>query len=163
VAGTGFRPSPVGRLRIRGLPLDQIRSGLDAARATAQKAGTAPACRIISHCGSLAGAVMTKRSRKETILGLPPTNSAATPPGPWTVVLPPGKPRRRKGPQPGTVDRYGKSDRALYGDMRRLMGDGRMSATGAARHLAEKGKIEGGGAPESLARRLARRYRAETQ
>jgi hypothetical protein len=47
--------------------------------------------------------------------------------------------------------------------MKRLINEELKSATAAARVLAEKGKIEGGGSPESLARRLARRYRAETE
>jgi hypothetical protein len=105
---------------------------------------------------------MSKRIRKkEKVRGLPLTNSPATPPGPWVVVEWSARdaaeaPRRRKGPKPGTVDRYGHSDRTLYEDMRRLMSEGYISATAAARYLAENGKIEGSGTSESLARRLAR-------
>jgi hypothetical protein len=102
---------------------------------------------------------MTKRARKETIRGLPVINSAAAPPGPWTVVLPPGKPRRRRGPEPGTVDRYGAADRELYADLKQLMDERQWSATRAARELANAhGKVEGVGASESRARRLANRY-----
>jgi hypothetical protein len=111
---------------------------------------------------------MSKRIKKEKVRGLSLTNSAATPPSPWTVVEwsvrdATEAPRYRKGPKPGTVDRYGQSDRALYEDMRRLMRDKHMSATAAARHLADKGKIEGVGTPDSRARRLAKRYVAESQ
>jgi hypothetical protein len=111
---------------------------------------------------------MSKQIKKEKVRGLSRTNSAATSPGRWSVVLPEVRdvaeaPRRSKGPRPGTVDRYGQSDRALYEDMKRLMDKEHISATAAARHLAEKGKIKGGGTPESRARRLQRRYRAEAQ
>jgi hypothetical protein len=111
---------------------------------------------------------MSKRIKKEKVRGLSLANSAATPPSPWAVVEwsvrdATEAPRLRKGPKPGTVDRYGQSDRALYEDMKRLIDEERISATAAARVLAEEGKIEGGGSPESLARRLARRYRAERE
>ena len=62
--------------------------------------------------------------RKQTVQALPPAISAATPLTQWSVVVagPPAvavepqpqpvagrqlQPRRRKGPAPGTVDRYG--------------------------------------------------------
>jgi hypothetical protein len=100
---------------------------------------------------------MAKRARKGPIRGLPLTNSAAAPPSPWTVV-PLGKPRRRKGPEPGTLDRFGELDRSLYHDLRRLMCEERISVTAAARRLAEEDKVAGIGTPESRARRLAKRY-----
>jgi hypothetical protein len=79
----------------------------------------------------------------------------ATPPGKWSVV---GPPRRRKGPAPGTVDRYGPSDRKLYPELERIMRERQKSATAAARQLVEDGYVTGVGAPESRARRLAKRY-----
>jgi hypothetical protein len=93
--------------------------------------------------------------RKQAVQGLPVVNSAATPPGPWLVVEPP---RRRKGPAPGTVDRYGPSDRKLYPELERIMREEQKSATAAARQLAEDGKVKGVGGTESRARRLAKRY-----
>jgi hypothetical protein len=99
------------------------------------------------------------KEKKRTIRGLSPANSAAATPGPWTPVLPL---RRRKGPAPGTVDRYGASDRALYPKLKRLMRKQSMSATAAARQLADDGKVAGVGSPESRARRLATRYLADS-
>jgi hypothetical protein len=56
------------------------------------------------------------------------------------------------------VDSFGALDRALYSELERLMREEHMSATAAARQLADEGKVEGGGTPESKARRLSRRY-----
>jgi hypothetical protein len=95
------------------------------------------------------------KEKKGTLRGLPPANSAATALGPWSPVPPP---RKRKGPAPGTVDRYGTSDRALYPRLERLMRRQKMSVTAAARQLADDGKVAGVGTPESRARRLARSY-----
>jgi hypothetical protein len=95
------------------------------------------------------------KKKKHTIRGLPPASSATTPPGPW---VPPVWTRRRKGPAPGTVDRYGASDRALYAKLERLMREQQISASNAARQLADDGKVAGVGTPESRARRLAGRY-----
>jgi hypothetical protein len=109
--------------------------------------------------------------KKSTIKGLPLSNSAATPPGPFRIVeqparqpeQQPARPRRRKGPVPGTVDRFGESDRALYPELKRLMREERMSINAAALKLADEGKVEGVGTstPGSRAHRLAHRYRKE--
>jgi len=64
---------------------------------------------------------------------------------------------RRKGPVPGTVDRYGASDRKLYPELEQLV-EKCGSATAAARQLADEGKVEGTGTTENRARRLAGRY-----
>jgi len=105
-----------------------------------------------------------KRKRKDIVRGLPPAFSAATPPGPLNVVqCPPPVPRRRKGPAPGTVDRYGKSDRALYSVLKRLMQTRHLSANAAALQLAYDNKVAGIGSEESRARRLAGRYLADTR
>jgi hypothetical protein len=105
---------------------------------------------------------MAKRARKGSIRGLPLTNSAATPPGPWTVV-PLGKPRRRRGPEPGMVDRYGAADRSLYPELERLMREHCLTATAAARRLADDNKVAGIGGSESRARRLAKRFLADSR
>jgi hypothetical protein len=72
-----------------------------------------------------------------------------------------GKEKARRGPKPGTVDRYGKSDRALFPEIERMMREGHKSRYGACLELAENGKVKGGGIPESLAKRLARRFKKE--
>jgi hypothetical protein len=73
------------------------------------------------------------------------------------------KPRKR-GPTPGTVDRYGKADRALYSEYEALLRPAdpnipAMSQSKASLHLAEQGKIKGVGSDESRAKRLRDRYR----
>ena len=110
--------------------------------------------------------------RKQTVRGLPGANSAATPPGPWSVVtwsavepqrqtVAEARPshRRRKGPVPGTVSRYREADHKLYPELEQLaVPEKRGSISAAARHLAEEGKVAGAGTAESRARRLATRY-----
>ena len=64
--------------------------------------------------------------------------------------------KRRRGPEPGSVDRFGESDRALFPELERVMRDHRMSANAAARELASR--IEGAGTEASKAKRLASRY-----
>jgi len=90
---------------------------------------------------------------------LPEAQSAATPPDRWTVV---SWPRKRRGPAPGAVDRYSKSDRACYPELKWLIREHKMSVEGAARKLLETRVIAGAGTPESRARRLAKRYRADS-
>jgi len=68
------------------------------------------------------------------------------------------KPRR--GPEPGSVDRFGDSDRALFPELEALMAAGR-SLTAAASQLASQDKVAGIGIPASRAKRLADRYRRE--
>jgi len=63
---------------------------------------------------------------------------------------------RRKGPRPG-AGRYHESDKALFGEMERLISSG-MTPTGAALKLALAGQVDGGGTAESRGRRLARFY-----
>jgi hypothetical protein len=107
---------------------------------------------------------MPKRKPPPILPELPRANSAATPPGRWEVVRgPPSEPRRRKGPVPGTVDRYSGSDRKLYPKIKRLIKKKHMSATAAARHLVDQGMVTGIGSPESRVRRLANRYLAYTR
>jgi hypothetical protein len=71
--------------------------------------------------------------------------------------------RRKRGPAPGTLDRYGKADRALFPELRRIMRDEQVSVAAAATRLAEQGKVTGVGAPSSRAKRLAARYRRERE
>jgi hypothetical protein len=66
--------------------------------------------------------------------------------------------RARKGPAPGSVDRFRDADRALYPEMERIILEQRISATAAARKLAEEGKVAGYGTWESKARRLRRLF-----
>jgi hypothetical protein len=76
---------------------------------------------------------------------------------PEAEILPPG--RRRPGPRPGAIDRFGEADRALFPEMTALMTTEHLSRLQAARQLANAGKVSGIGTPESRARRLADRYR----
>ena len=66
----------------------------------------------------------------------------------------------RRGPAPGTVDRYGESDRGLLSEVKRIMRGGK-TVHAATLELAEAGKIEGTGTSGSRAKRLAERFRKE--
>ena len=98
---------------------------------------------------------------------LPVARSVATPPGPWRIVSWPGvvppvvePPRKRRGPKPGTVDRFGEDDRKCYPELKGLIKI-KGSVAAAARELADVGKVAGTGTQENRARRLAARYRRE--
>jgi hypothetical protein len=67
------------------------------------------------------------------------------------------KPRR--GPVPGSVDRFGDSDRALFPELDHILRERRMSVHAAALELASKGRIDGVGSETSRAKRLAGLYR----
>jgi len=101
-----------------------------------------------------------KRSSRDRANNLlPPAMSAHTPLDRLEVVHWPAiHPANRRGPIPGTLDRYGKPDRALYPELKRLMDEKQLSATAAANELANTGKVKGIGTPENRARRLVRRY-----
>jgi len=71
--------------------------------------------------------------------------------------------KSRRGPAPNTVDRYGESDRKLFDELERKVRDERKSLTAAANELAEAGRVEGAGAPQSRGRRLVKRYKAERE
>jgi hypothetical protein len=71
--------------------------------------------------------------------------------------------RRKRGPVPGELDRYGAADRALFNDLERIMQQSMVSVTEAAKHLAESKKVAGIGSDLSRAKRLAQRYRRERQ
>jgi hypothetical protein len=66
---------------------------------------------------------------------------------------------KRRGPKPGTNDRFG--DRALFGQLTRLMKQQHLSHRQAALKLAKANKVAGTGDIESRARRLAERYQRE--
>ena len=100
--------------------------------------------------------------KRDTIKGLPRANSTATPLGPLVVVQAPPR-KGRKGPAPGKLARYRESDRACYAELEWLMREECLSASAAARELAEAGKVEGVGSPESRARRLVKLYRADSR
>jgi hypothetical protein len=69
--------------------------------------------------------------------------------------------RPRRGPQPGDLDRYGLADRALLPELRVIMEREQLSATAAARKLADQNKILGHGTSESRTKRLASLYHRE--
>jgi hypothetical protein len=68
-------------------------------------------------------------------------------------------PKRRKGPEPGSVDRFGDSDEALFPEIDRIRRESRKSVHAATLELAFAGRIEGTGSEASRAKRLAGRYR----
>jgi hypothetical protein len=68
-------------------------------------------------------------------------------------------PKRRKGPEPGSVDRYGDSDEALFPEIDRIRRESRKSVHAATLELAFAGRIKGTGTEVSRAKRLASRYR----
>lgn len=72
----------------------------------------------------------------------------------------PSKCPGKRGPARDEVDRYGKKDRALFSEIDRRIEDG-MSVHAATLELARQNKVDGTGTPESRAKRLAKRYRAE--
>jgi hypothetical protein len=69
--------------------------------------------------------------------------------------------KTRHGPARGAVDRFGKSDRALFPQMKRIMRTGPKTAYAAALELASAKKIMGTGTSESRAKRLVRRFLKE--
>jgi hypothetical protein len=72
-----------------------------------------------------------------------------------------GRSRRPRGPERGTVDRYGDADRELFPELTRLTREERMSVSAAAKELARAGKVSGPATAESKVKRLAERYRRE--
>jgi hypothetical protein len=68
---------------------------------------------------------------------------------------------KRRGPAPGSVDRYGKADRALFPKIDRMVSEQQKSVHAAALILAEQGLVPGDGTKLSKAIRLARLYRKQ--
>jgi hypothetical protein len=89
----------------------------------------------------------------------PEPSEATREPAPASAA--PAFQRSRRGPAPGTLDRYGAADRALFDEIERIMRDDKVSITEATNRLATDGKIAGTGVPASGAKRLAARYRRE--
>lgn len=71
--------------------------------------------------------------------------------------------RQRRGPAPGTVNRYGDADRKLFPKIKRLMRERRITASAAAAELAELNNVAGVGSKSSRAKRLAKRFLSETR
>jgi hypothetical protein len=101
---------------------------------------------------------------------LPPASPASskTPSPPKSLTIPttatasmdPSR-RTRRGPQRGTVDRFGEADRVLFPEMNRLVDEDHKSVHAAALELASAGKIKGVGTEKSRAQRLAKRFRED--
>jgi hypothetical protein len=77
-------------------------------------------------------------------------------------------PKKRPGPAPGAVDRFAKSDRAVYSDFEALTNptnhnERKMSRTEASLKLADDRKILGSGTTESRAKRFRERYRKDKE
>jgi hypothetical protein len=68
---------------------------------------------------------------------------------------------KRRGPKPGTIDRFGENDRALFLDITNLKETKNLTAQEAARELGPR--IKRRGSLESAVLRLARRYRKEVE
>ena len=69
--------------------------------------------------------------------------------------------RGRRGPKPGTLDRFRDVDRALYRDIERIVRKDRKSVSAAALELAEAGKVKGFEHNRSRIKRLAPRFKRE--
>jgi hypothetical protein len=68
---------------------------------------------------------------------------------------------KRRGPVPGSLDRYGEADRALFSEIDRMVSEQQKSPTAAALILAEQGLVLGDGNELSKAKRLAKLYLQE--
>jgi hypothetical protein len=67
----------------------------------------------------------------------------------------------RFGPEPGTLRRYDAADRKLFPELERIMAEEKKSRSAAALALALADRIDGAGAPESRAKRLAALHKRE--
>ena len=98
---------------------------------------------------------------------LVPVTNAVESPSPVadpTASTPDPKPRKkRRGPERGTVDRFGEDDRALFSDITNLKKTKNLTAQEAARELGNFGRIKKRGSLDSAVLRLARRYRKEVE
>jgi hypothetical protein len=70
---------------------------------------------------------------------------------------------KRRGPKPGTIDRFGEADRALFSDLTNLKEAKNLTAQEAAKELGNLGKVKKRGSLDSAVLRLARRYRKEVE
>jgi hypothetical protein len=85
------------------------------------------------------------------------------PVGPPQVESEAPPPSRRRGPKPGTIDRFGEDDRALFSDITNLKTSKNLTAQEAAKELGDSGRIRRRGSLDSAVLRLARRYRKEIE
>jgi hypothetical protein len=100
---------------------------------------------------------------REHVLRLWPESEKEGPAVNAAMAAPPST-KGRRGPVPGTVDRFGEADRSLYCELEALTkGPPKMTVNAAALKLAREGNIKGVGnsTPESRATRLAKRYQKE--
>jgi hypothetical protein len=111
---------------------------------------------------------MVESLAEQAILAPASPASAETPNPSESLTIPTATPagmdalrRTRRGPQRGTVDRFGEADRALFPEIIRLVDEDHKSVHAAALELASAGKIKGAGTENSLAQRLAKRFRNE--
>jgi len=65
---------------------------------------------------------------------------------------------RRRGPLPGSTEVFGASDRALYPEIERIMGEGKSLRAAA---WVSAGKVDGTSSPRGRWERLMARYRRE--
>jgi hypothetical protein len=70
---------------------------------------------------------------------------------------------KRRGPEPGAIDRFCQADRALFSDITNIKETKNLTAQEVARELGNLGKVKGRGSLESSMLRLARRYRKEVE
>jgi hypothetical protein len=70
---------------------------------------------------------------------------------------------KRRGPKPGTIDRFGEADRKLLPEMTELIKAERLTPREAARRLSRKIAGQTRSSEESRTRRLANRYRNEVK
>ena len=105
--------------------------------------------RLVSGARSAALAQSASEVRSENSVPVPSEPAAAR------------KRVKPRGPKPGTIDRYGKDDRALFKQMSALIKNENLTLREAAKRLCDK--IKGRGTPDSRIRRVADRYRDEVK
>jgi hypothetical protein len=140
-SGRSAAPLPTVLLRLDGFPADlrnaQTMSGNELRQAPDREIhkATTPVC---DQAGANAPRSLSKPDSKQVSL-----------------------PKRRPGPTPGTVNRFGEADLNLRSEFETLIqGPPKMSRSAAALKLAQEGKLDGIGSStaESRARRLMRRF-----
>jgi len=91
---------------------------------------------------------------------LPPVVASVEPTKGAPSPLQQPKEKSRRGPKPGAINRFAKSDRAFYPEIARRTEDDGLSRWAVCYELAQQGKLLGlgGSTEESRARRLYNRY-----
>jgi hypothetical protein len=100
------------------------------------------------------------RAKRQTAVNETTSRAQPSTPPPDAVMTHTPK-KHRRGPLPGTVNRYGQDDRKLFPELERIKDSEKVSDSAACRRLAEAGRIAGPGNPESRATRLRKLYRRE--